>query len=439
MNINLDFVKSKILGRQNLRKALNNISWLFLGKILQIILGFFVAIWIARYFGPEQLGLFNYALAFTGLFGAIATLGLKDIVVRDITHNPDDAKDTLVSAAALMLIGGFIAYFFIIITITYMRPEDKIIRTMVAIMGSRVLFTASNTVVFWFESQLQSKYIVSVESFSFLLFAIIKVFLILQNAPLIAFVWLILIEAFLIAFLLFCLIAIKDSFFTRLSVSFKFTKKLLKDSWPNIFAGIAVTIYFKVDQIMLGNMIGNESVGIYSVAARISEFWYFILIAITSSVFPRLVELFKLSKKTFDLQLLRLLKLINFLTLFIGLFIYLFSEPFIQIFFGTQYLDAAEPLKVLGWGGFFVGIGLVRTKYLTLMNLLNYKLCFLIFGAFLNVLLNIYLIPIHQELGAAWATFISYFFIAFIGPTAFSKLRHFQFLLFKSIIINPKG
>ena len=51
---------------------------------------------------------------------------------------------------------------------------------------------------------------------------------------------------------------------------------LLVESWPLLLSGISIMVYMKIDQIMLGQILGDESVGIYSAALRISEIWYFI-------------------------------------------------------------------------------------------------------------------------------------------------------------------
>jgi len=78
------FINRRIAHRPNLVKIVDNISWLFFDKILRMGVGVLVGVWIARYLGPEQFGLLNFATAFTSLFGAIAALGLQGIVVRDI-------------------------------------------------------------------------------------------------------------------------------------------------------------------------------------------------------------------------------------------------------------------------------------------------------------------------------------------------------------------
>jgi O-antigen/teichoic acid export membrane protein len=44
-----------------------------------MVVGLFVSIWVARYLGSEQFGLFSYAQSFAGLFTTIATLVIKGI------------------------------------------------------------------------------------------------------------------------------------------------------------------------------------------------------------------------------------------------------------------------------------------------------------------------------------------------------------------------
>ena len=56
----------------------------FWRKILRMIVGLFVGIWVARYLGPEQFGLFSYAQSFVGLFTAFPTLGLDGIAVLEL-------------------------------------------------------------------------------------------------------------------------------------------------------------------------------------------------------------------------------------------------------------------------------------------------------------------------------------------------------------------
>ena len=86
-------------------KIFENIGWLFFDKILRMGFGLLIGVWIARYLGPEQFGLLSFAIALTWLFGAVSTLGLPEIVVRDLIREPDTKLETLGTAAALLLLG----------------------------------------------------------------------------------------------------------------------------------------------------------------------------------------------------------------------------------------------------------------------------------------------------------------------------------------------
>ncbi len=67
-------------------------------------------------------------------------------------------------------------------------------------------------------------------------------------------------------------------------------KKIVKDSWPLMFASLMIVVYMKIDQIMLKNMLDATQVGIYAVAVRLSEVWYFIPVLITQSIFPAVIN-----------------------------------------------------------------------------------------------------------------------------------------------------
>ena len=70
----------------------------------------------------------------------------------------------------------------------------------------------------------------------------------------------------------------------------KVARSLLRDSWPLILSGVLVSIYVNIDQVMIKHMIDEQAVGLYAIATRLSTAWYFIPIAITSSMFPAILN-----------------------------------------------------------------------------------------------------------------------------------------------------
>jgi PST family polysaccharide transporter len=397
--------------------------------------GFFVGVWIVRYLGPEQFGLLSFVTAFAGLFGAFAALGLQGIVVRDIVRNPDCAPETLGTTAILQLISGTAAYLIVLIAIAYLRPDDSIARTIVAILGSTMLLKASEISVYWFESQVLSKYTVWVQNGVFLVFAAVKVILILQQASLIAFVWTMLAEAVVVAIILLGVMSKYGLLLTKLRINIKRAKSLLKDSWPLLLSGIAVTIYMKIDQIMLGHMIGDEAVGVYSVALLISEVWYFIPMVIVASTFPAILESKKRSEKQYYARFQKLFDLMVVISVGLALPTTFLSTSIVTLLFGETYRDAGIILSIHIWGAVFVFLGVASSQWFKAEGRQVLSLQRTVIGAFVNVALNLLLIPNYGGIGAALATLITQFAVAFLFDITHNVTRSMFFMKLKAM--NP--
>ena len=74
---------------------------------------------------------------------------------------------------------------------------------------------------------------------------------------------------------------------------------LLRESLPLILSGLTIMIYMRIDRIMLGQIIGDKAVGVYSAATRISEIWYFIPMTVSSSVMPSIFKAKEISEELY--------------------------------------------------------------------------------------------------------------------------------------------
>ena len=283
-------LQNRIKQSQGLQDILTNTGWLFADKIVRIGIGMLVGIWVARYLGPEQFGILNFASAFVALFGVISTLGLNKIVVRELVKEPEKANSILGTAFILRFLAGMMAFALVVISIIFFQPDDDFLRLIVMTFGFILVFKASEVTTYWFESQVMSKYTVWVENGVFLLMSIIQVILILTQAPLMAFVWVAVASGLLVSIGFLWVYSWQVGGIASWRFDYKHSKTLLKDSWPLLLSGVAIMVYMRIDQIMLGQMLGSEAVGIYSAAVRISEVWYFIPMAIAASVFPSVIK-----------------------------------------------------------------------------------------------------------------------------------------------------
>lgn len=427
-------LRARIEHRPHLLKALTNTGWLFADRIVRMGIGLLVGVWMARYLGPGQFGLLNYAMAFVALFGAIATLGLNGIVVRDLVKEPENANTTLGTAFLLQAMGGMLAFALAMITISFARPGDTLAKLMVAILAFVLVFKATEVVKYWFESQVKSKYTVWVENGAFLLFAAVKVALILTNAKLMAFIWAAFAEGALVAAGLLGVYAWRGGRLRTWRGHFQRAKTLLKDSWPLTLSGLAIMVYMRIDQIMLGQMLGDEAVGIYSVAIRISEVWYFIPMAIVASVFPSIIEAKKQSEDLYYQRLQKLHDLMVLLALAVAVPMTFLSDWLVVLLFGNDYARAGAVLALHIWTGLFVFIGVASSSWYLTENLQMLAFYRTLLGAVVNVLANLVLIPEFGIQGAAISSILSQMVAGYLFDFTHPKTRNIFLMKTKSLI-----
>jgi PST family polysaccharide transporter len=257
----------------------------------------------------------------------------------------------------------------------------------------------------------------------FLIGAAVKVSLILVNASLFAFVWVMFFEALTTAIGMFAVYRWKVGKLSAWRPRITRAKSLLRDSWPLILAAIAVTIYMRIDQIMLGHMVGNEAVGIYTAAVRISEVWYVIPLAIAASVFPSILEARKKNGDLYKQRLQKLYDLMVLLTLAVALPMTFLSDWIVVLLFGQAYSAAGTVLSIHIWATLFVFLGVASEKWFLAENrqILSFQRTLL--GALVNIGLNIILIPKFGIIGAALTTVFSYAIAAMLADVIQKETR----------------
>ena len=395
--------------REGLRQIVSNLGWLFFDKVFRLGFGLFVVAWVARYLGPSDFGHLNYAIAFTSIFSAIAALGLSGIAVRELINEPDQREVILGSVFFLKLIGGICALVLSCSAILFIRPDDRLSLTLVFIIALGFLFQSFDTIDIWFQSQLLSKYTVWARNSVFLIVSSIKVFCILAKKPLIVFAVIGTFEIMISAAGLLIFYCAKHLRIKRWRADRLVMQNLLKDSWPLILAGFSIMVYMRIDQVMIGQMMGDRIVGVYSAAVQLAEIWYFIPMLISPSIFPSILKAKKIGGDRYAQRVQMLYDLMAFLAVLIAVVVFIFSKSIISFLYGSQYINASSVLSIYIWAGIPVFLGVAVSQFLIAENLTKISFYQALLGCITNVLLNLILIPKYGMNGAAWATFISYF------------------------------
>jgi len=444
----LDNLKA-ISTHQGFRRYFTNTSWLFAEKVLRMVVGLFVGVWVARYLGPEQFGLLSYAQSFVALFTAFATLGLDGIVVRELVKDESRREELLGTAFWLKVIGSVAVLLILAVAVNF-TSNDKYTNMLVFIIASATIFQSFNVIDMYFQAKVLGKYIAFANSLALFLGSSVKVALILNHAPLEAFALAVVFDGFILAigYVYFYGLSlrakrsnlhsdIQNAKFSIIPLKFKrqTAVSLLKDSWPLILSGIVIMIYMRIDQVMIKEMLGAEAVGQYAAAVRISEAWYFIPVVISSSLFPAIINAKKVSEELYYKRLQRLYDLMVWLSIGVALPMTFLSDWVVNLLYGSAYKEAGSVLMIHIWAGVFVSLGVAFGKFLMVENHTRKYFNRTALGAFINVILNFILIPRCGINGAVIATLLGQFVANYVYDI-FDKDLHHQ-LKMKTIAFLP--
>jgi PST family polysaccharide transporter len=419
-----------------LRRIMGNMGWLMVDRVVRMGMGLFVGVWVARYLGPAQFGSLNFAIAFVALFGTVTTLGLDALVVREVLHNTEHTHEILGTTLALRSGGGLVAVGLSIAILRVIQPHDKQALLLVSILSLMLVFQAFDTIDSFFQSQVRSKITVWAKNSAFLVFAVVRVLLIHAKAPVWAFAAAITGEIALGAAGLVLGYRLSGGRMFSWRSSKKRAALLLTQSWPILFSGMAIMVYMRIDTVMLKMMQGDVAVGLYSAATRVSEVWYFIPMAIVSSVSPAIMRA-KDDPELFYSRLRKLFSLMTMTACIIGSGVALASHFIVRILYSTSYSGAAPVLAVHVWASVFVFLGVAQSPWDLSKNLMKLGLYRTVAGAIINVAMNLYLIPRYSAMGAAIATVVSYAIAAVFANAFSAQTRHIFIMQLKSFIPRP--
>jgi O-antigen/teichoic acid export membrane protein len=415
------------------KKYFANISWLTVEKIFRMPIVLIVGIYVARYLGPERFGLLNYAVSFVALFSIITTLGLDAIIVRGLVNEPDEQNKLLGTAFALRVVSSLLMFAVLAVVVLFTN-SDSFTNLIILIIAAGLLFQSFNVIQFYFEAKVLSKYYVFSQLAALTIISITKLVFISMKLSLIYFASAIVAESIVLAVGLVIVYTKQKLSLFNWGFSFRLAYELLKDSWPLILSGVAVSIYMKIDQVMLKQMLNSEAVGQYAAAVKLSEAWYFVPIIICNSLFPAILNAKKHSDVLYYARLQKLYDLMLWTAIPITLVITFLASNIIHFVYGAPFSKAGTVLAIHIWASVFVFLGVASGKYLIAENYTRISFFRTFIGMVVNVVANIILIPRYEVNGAAVATVGSYF-IATFGIIFIPKTRMQAVLMLKSV--NP--
>lgn len=415
-------------------KVVKNASWIIICKIVRALLSLLITMLTARYFGPSNFGLINYAAAIVAFAEPIMQLGLNNTLVQEFITDPEKEGEALGSSIIMSLCSAVLCIAGIIVFVGLTNAGSTEAMLVCGLYSLCLIFQAIELSTYWFQSKLLSKYSSVVSLIGYFLVSVYKFILLATKQSI---YWFAVSNAIDFAFIAVVLLVLYRRLGgQKLSFSFERCRKLFARSRPYIVSGLMVTIFAQTDKIMLKSMIGSDATGYYSAAVSCACMTGFVFAAIIDSMRPTILENKRVSQEAFENSMISLYSVIIFFSLIQSLLMTIGAELVIKLVYGAEYAAAVNPLRLVVWFTTFAYLGAVRNIWILAEEKQQYLWIINLLGALGNVLLNSLLIPGMGLMGAALASLATQIFTNIGTGYIIKPIRKNNELMLRSL--NPK-
>ena len=392
----------------NKKSVSKNIFWLFIDKILRAGLTLLINLLMARHFGKNSFGVWSYSLSFVMFVSILSSSGIKEIVIRDLALavNPKIKNFILGSAFVIRNFMYLLFSIALIFLIKFLHPNNAVILQITFFLLLANSFQFSEIFDFDFQSKLQSKYTVYGRNSAFIIVSLIRIYCIFIDSTLITFTFLVIVEMFLAA-LIMLLFYQKDGSVLHWRYNKKIATKMIWDGLPLLVSGVGVLLYMRIDQVMIGELIGIDSVGSYAAIVNISEVAHAIPLIIGVSLQPWLIKARQENYIIYREYLQIIFEIMVRLGILWAIFMTLFGGLLVRIFLGNAYVEATNALLIHSWSYVFIFSGYIATRWLIIEGFLRLIFWNSLIAASTSILLNIILIPKLGIIGCSISTIFS--------------------------------
>lgn len=404
----------------NKSKVVKNASWIIGIQIVKSLLGLVISMLTARFLGPSNFGLINYAASIVTFVSPIMYLGVNSILVREIVDLPEREGETLGTAITMSLLSSVFCILGIFAFTSLVNRGEKETVIVCSLYSVLLIFQALEMIMYWFQAKLKAKYTSVVALAAYAVVSAYKIFLLATGKNIRWFALSYALDYMLIAFSLLVIYNIIGA--QKLSFSFKAAKRLLNTGKYYIISNLMITVFSQTDRIMLKLMINDSETGFYSAAVTCAGMTGFVFTAIIDSFRPLIFDYKKTDEIHYEKSIVSLYSLVIYLSLLQSVAFTVLAPLIISILYGSAYTASIRALQIIVWYCTFSYLGGARDIWILAENKQRHLLMINAVGAVMNIALNYVLIPFFGACGAALASvatqlFINYIFVLIYKPT----------------------
>lgn len=403
------------------RREIDNAKWLIAFKTVQAVIQLFVGMLTARYFGPSNYGLINYAKSIVAFAIPFVQLGLDSTLVKELIDHPENEGKIIGTSLILGIVSSLMWVAIISGFVTGLNSTETQTIIVCLLYSFSCVFQTITLIQFWYHSKMQIKISSAIQLICYIVAAGFKVVLLIIKANIYWFAIAYSLEYALTGMALLFIYRRRSK--SRLSFSYELAKELLIRSSPYIWASLMVSIFHNTDHIMLKEMVGNYENGYYTAAVTVVGICQYVYVAIVDVTRPIVLEHKKNSDIKYRNSLASLYGIIIYLTLIQGVCFTFFSKYIVYIIYGVEYFESSYIVKILVWMMPFSCMGLIRNIWILSEGKQKYLWRVNLTGVIVNFVGNLMMIPKWGAAGAALTSLLTQFFMNFCLGFIYEPVR----------------
>lgn len=418
----------------NENRIVNNAKWIIICKIAQSLLQLIIGMLSARYLGPENYGLINYAASVVAFAVPLVQLGLTSTLVQELIDTPEKEGEIMGTSMCMSILSGFMCMVLVGAFVYSSNAGEYQTLAVCVLYSMSLVFQAIDLIQYWFHSKLQSKYPSLAMLCAYMVVSMYKIYLLITAKSIYWFAVVYSIEYGIVGMLLLAIFHKQSQ--QKLCFSWSMVKRLFAKSRYYILASMMVTVFQNTDHVMLKMTVGDMENGFYSAAITCAGVCQFVYTAIIDSARPAILNSKKCCSSDYENHISRLYCIIIYAALLQGVGFTIFAKLIVRILYGQDYLPAVPVLRILVWYVAFSIMGSIRNIWILAEGKQRILWKINLAGVLANVIINMLLIPVWGASGAAFASLVTQFFTNFVFGFLYAPLRKNNELLIKGL--NPR-
>lgn len=405
------------------------------------IIGVIMMPYINKTLGVVNLGKVEYSNSIINYFLIFSALGIPIYGVREISKVKDHLykrTKTVVELLIILFITSILSYIFLF-ALYYFTPNLHNYKELLLVLSCSIFLT--NIGAEWYFQGMEDQKFITIRFLIIRLITLILLFILVKSN--VDYLW----YAFILVlnvcgsnlFNLFYLL--KDIQLKSIKRSDINLKRHIKPVLTIFIASISINIYLQLDLILLGSLVGDKYVGLYSASNKLVRFVIVFVTIIGAVLLPRLSSLYVENKQEYFKYLKKAFDLILLLAIPASIYINFFAEEIIYYMAGKEFMEGVLTVKILS--PLCVVVGLAYFYGYLVLYVQNQEKIYttaVVISAIISVIINFFLIKIYYQNGAAFvAVFVEIIAIFYMLTKSKKYLSEINLLdkdLFKILFSN---